>query len=213
VERLGIFGGTFDPPHLGHMILAAEAADQLSLDRVLWMLSPAPPHKLHQRITPFNCRAELVRACIQHEPKFELSLIENERPGPHFTSDTLLCLREKFPNSTIVLLTGSDSMNDFYDWHEPQLILDRIDEMGVMNRPGDKIDWIHMESVFPNIMQKIRLIDAPLLEISSTEIRERIASNHHYRYYLNEEVFRMIETNHYYQKTQSFLETLKSDAE
>ncbi len=201
VERLGIFGGTFDPPHLGHMILAAEAADQLALDRVLWMLSPAPPHKLHQKITPFDCRAELVKACIQHEPKFDLSLIENERPGPHYTSDTLLFLRERFPKSTIVLLTGGDSMNDFHEWHEPQQILDRIDEMGVMNRPGEGIDWDQIKSVFPNIMQKIRFIDAPLLEISSTEIRERVATNHHFRYYLNEAVFHMIQKNNFYQKT------------
>jgi len=195
------------------MILAAEAADQLAIDRVLWMLSPAPPHKLQQRITPFICRAELVHACIQHEPKFELSLIENERPGPHYTSDTLLYLREKYPGSAIILLTGSDSMNDFHEWHEPQLILDRIDEMGVMNRPGERIDWVHLKSIFPNIEQKIRLIDAPLLEISSTEIRERIAANHHYRYYLNEDVFHLIQANHYYQKTQSFFETSNTSAD
>ncbi len=194
-----MFGGTFDPPHLGHMILAAEAADQLSLDRVLWMLSPAPPHKWNRKLTPYEERAEFVSACIRHEPKFFLSLIENERQGPHYTSDTLLALHEKYPDSQIILLTGSDSLNDFPDWHEPQLILNRINQMGVMERPGDRIDWKKLERYFPDIHQKIGLIDAPLLEISSTEIRERVAGGHHYRYYLEDEVYRIITQKKYYQ--------------
>ncbi len=199
MERMGVFGGTFDPPHLGHLILAAEAADQLKLDQVLWLLSPAPPHKRKQHLTAYDERAAFVQACIQPEPKFALSLIESERPGPHYTSDTLPILRERFPKREIVLLVGGDSLNDMPDWHEPRLILDRVDQLGVMERPGDHVDWDRLSGFFPDIREKVALIDAPLLEISSSEIRARVAAGHHYRYYLTEAVYRLVHEKGYYQ--------------
>ncbi|MCX8025419.1 MAG: adenylyltransferase/cytidyltransferase family protein, partial [Thermanaerothrix sp.] len=92
MSRLGIFGGTFDPPHVGHLILASEAADQLHLDRVLWVLTPDPPHKRGQPITPLAIRLKLVMAAIQEDPLFELSRVEIDRPGPHYAVDTLRIL-------------------------------------------------------------------------------------------------------------------------
>jgi len=197
-DRLGIFGGTFDPPHLGHMILAAEAADQLNLDHVLWMLSPTPPHKRQNIISDFEERAELVSACIEGESRFELSTLENERPGPHYTADTLKILKERFPNSKIVFLIGGDSLQYLPTWHEPQLVMERIDELGVMQRPGEVFDWKELKKILPNIDSKLRMIDAPLLEISSTEIRERVKSGHHYKYYLRDSVYRLILQKKYY---------------
>ncbi len=197
-KRLGIFGGTFDPPHLGHVILAAEAADQLQLDQVLWLLSPAPPHKRKLHLTPYDERAAFVQACIQSEPKFALSLLENERPGPHYTSDTLTILRERYPQCEIILLIGGDSLNDMPEWHEPALILERVDQLGVMERPGDGLDWERLSGFFPDIREKVALIDAPLLEISSSEIRERVAAGHHYRYYLTDPVYRLVDEKGYY---------------
>ncbi len=198
-RRIGIFGGTFDPPHLGHMILAAEAADQLSLDTVLWMLAPQPPHKRGKRITNFEQRAEMVRACIGKEPRFELSLLENDRPGPHYTSDTLTILQQLYPGEELILLIGGDSLHYLSTWHEPQSVIAQIDELGVMQRPGEDFDWGALDTTFPNILAKLRMIDAPLLEISSTEIRERAASGHHFRYYLADAVYQLIQENQFYQ--------------
>lgn len=197
-SRLGIFGGTFNPPHSGHMILAAEAADQLQLDRVLWMLTPNPPHKQNNHILAYEERAALVQACIGNEPKFELSMIENERKGPHYTADTLVILREKYPDTELVLLIGGDSLQYLPAWHKPALVLKRLDQLGVMARPGDQYDWLQLRKQFPGIELKAKMIDAPLLEISSSEIRERIASNRHFRYYLNDPVYRMIVRNGHY---------------
>ncbi len=199
MRKVGIFGGTFNPPHLGHMILAAEAADQLELDMVYWMPAPLPPHKQGQEILPFEKRVEMVNACIQGEPKFQICLIESERPGPHYSSDTLAILKEKMPGDELFFLIGGDSLQNLPTWHEPQKVLDEIYKLGVMHRPDEDIDYSSLERDFPNIREKIALINAPLLEISSTEIRTRAASGHHYRYYVEEAVYQIIREKGYYQ--------------
>lgn len=198
MQRLGIFGGTFDPPHLGHMILAAEAADQLQLDKVLWMLAPTPPHKLSSHVSSFADRAEMVQTCIAGEPKFELSQLENERPGPHYTADTLAILRERYPQSCLVLLIGGDSLQYLPEWHEPATVIARLDELGVMARPGNTCDWELLDRSFPELRAKLRMIDAPLLEISSSEIRERASTGHHFRYYLDDDVYQIIKNRRFY---------------
>ena len=92
MQSMGIFGGTFDPPHLGHLILAAEARAQLGLERLLWVLTPDPPHKQGQSITPLAERLEMVRLAIANDPQFELSSVELNRPGPQYAQDTVSLL-------------------------------------------------------------------------------------------------------------------------
>ena len=97
-ERIGIFGGTFDPPHLGHLILASEARAQLNLSRLLWVLTSIPPHKLDQTITPLEDRLAMLKLAIADEPAFEVSRLDMDRPGPYYTVDTLNLLRaRRFP--------------------------------------------------------------------------------------------------------------------
>ena len=96
-DRIGLFGGTFDPPHLGHLILASEAQTQLELNRLLWMLTPEPPHKQDQFITSIEHRLAMVQLAIADNPAFELSRIELDRPGPHFTVDTIKIVAEQNP--------------------------------------------------------------------------------------------------------------------
>src|SRR5512145_1869540 len=100
--RIGLFGGTFDPPHLGHLILASEAQSQLELDRLLWVLTPEPPHKLDQTIATTEHRLAMVRLAIADNEIFELSRIELDRPGPHFTIDTIKLVAEQNPQAEIV---------------------------------------------------------------------------------------------------------------
>lgn len=191
-KKIGIFGGTFDPPHLGHLILAMEAASQLSLDKVLWMLTPVPPHKLEQDITSLEARLEMVRAAIEGEKLFELSTVEMELPAPQFALDTIRAVRSRFPGNEIFYLIGEDSLNDLPKWHEPNELITEVDFLGVMRRPGKRNRLQELETILPGITKKVLFIDAPLLEISSHQIRERIHHHQAFKYYLPTKVYQKI---------------------
>ena len=202
-ERVGLFGGTFDPPHVGHLILASEAKSQLELNRVLWTVTPDPPHKQDQPITPLEHRLAMVKLAIQDNPSFELSEIELERPGPHYTVDTIRLLAEKNPNAEIVPILGSDSLHDLPTWHQPQEILYAAHWVGVMRRPGEETNLEALERELPGISSKVHYVDAPLLEIASREIRDRVATRKPFRYYLPPPVFEYIEQHHLYHQSET----------
>ncbi len=107
-ELLGLFGGTFDPPHIGHLILASEAYAQLGLERLLWVLTPDPPHKQGQTISALEQRLAMVKLAIQDNPDFQLSTVELDRPGPHFALDTVRIIAEQNPACDLVYLMGGD---------------------------------------------------------------------------------------------------------
>jgi len=193
MRRIGVFGGTFDPPHVGHLILASEAADQLGLERVLWVLTPDPPHKRGLPITPLLIRLELVKAAIEGDPLFELSGVEIDRPGPHYAVDTLLILHDLYPEDALIYLIGGDSLRDLPTWHQPLRFLEACDGLGVMRRPGDAVDLSHLEATLPGLKRKVMFVDAPLLEISSSQIRQRVAGGKAYRYYLPPRVYELVE--------------------
>ena len=198
-ERVGLFGGTFDPPHVGHLILASEAKSQLELTRVLWTVTPDPPHKQDQTITPLEHRLAMVKLAIQDEPAFELSEIELNRPGPHYTVDTIKLLAEENPEAEIVPIIGGDSLNDLPTWHNPKELLYAAHWVGVMRRPGEETNLQSLERELPGISSKVHYVDAPLLEIASREIRNRVATGKPFRYYLSESVYGYIEQHHLYQ--------------
>lgn len=197
-ERYGIFGGTFDPPHLGHLILASEACAQLGLTRLLWVLTPVPPHKLDQPITPLEDRLTMLELAIADNPNFELSHIEMDRPGPHFMVDTLQLLGDCYPSVDLILLIGGDSLRDLPTWHRPVDLVTACHEIGVMRRPGDSVELSALESQLNGIQAKVRFVDAPLLEISSSGIRRRVHEHRPYRYYLSPPVYKYIQQNHLY---------------
>ncbi len=191
--RTGIFGGTFDPPHLGHLILAAEAHFQLALDELLWVLTPAPPHKRDQTITPAPLRLQMVQAAIGSDPAFRLSRVDLERPPPHYAIDTVRLIKERTTQGEVIYVMGGDSLRDLPTWHRPREFLEACDGLGVMRRPGAAIDLSDLEEEFPGLGSKVRFVDAPLLEISSSQIRRRIAEGRPYRYYLPSQVFQIIQ--------------------
>lgn len=191
-ERLGIFGGTFDPPHLGHLILASEAYGALQLTRVLWVLTSIPPHKLGQSITDVKDRLEMVRLALNGEAAFELSTVDIDRPGPHYTLDTVNLLKAQHPGADLILLIGGDSLHDLPSWHRPVDLVASVAEIGVMRRPDDLIDLSALETRVPGLGTKVRYIEAPLMEIASHEIRERAADGLPFRYYLPAGVYRYI---------------------
>lgn len=192
-ERLGIFGGTFDPPHIGHQILAAEAQHQLELKKVLWVLTPDPPHKRGLVVTPVATRIEMVEAAIADSADFEISRVEIDRSPPHYAVDTLRRLSQSYPQSQLVYLMGGDSLYDLPNWHLPKQFLAECHKLGVMRRPGDLINLNRLESQIPGIIQKVAFVDAPLLEIASSQIRSRIRLEQPFRYYLPLAVFRIIQ--------------------
>ncbi|MFN2150426.1 MAG: nicotinate-nucleotide adenylyltransferase [Anaerolineales bacterium] len=199
-ERLGIFGGTFDPPHIGHLILAAEAWYQLELDQVLWVLTPQPPHKRQQEITPLHNRLELVKAAIRDSAQFQISRAEIDRPPPHYAVDTVRLLHKRYPRAELIYLMGGDSLHDLPAWHACQEFVAACHTLGVMRRPGDEIDLSVLETQIPAITSKVRFVDAPLLEIAASQIRSRIRQGKPFRYYLPEAVFQIIQDEQLYQQ-------------
>jgi nicotinate-nucleotide adenylyltransferase len=201
-ERIGLFGGTFDPPHLGHLILASEARSQLGLTRLLWTVTPDPPHKQDQDITPLEHRLAMVKLAIEDNPSFELSRVELDRPGPHYTADTIKLVAEQNPNAEIVPVIGGDSLQDLPTWHAPREILYAAHWVGVMRRPGEEVNLDKLERELPGIKSKVHYVDAPLLEIASREIRNRVATGKPFRYYLPSPVYEYIEQHHLYQQSE-----------
>ena len=198
-DRIGVFGGTFDPPHLGHLILAAEAQDQLGLNKVLWVLTPTPPHKLEQPITTLEHRLTMTELMLYDYPLFELSRAEIDRPGPHYMLTTLQIIQGNNPEAGLVLLIGGDSLRDLPLWYRPQEIVALCKSIGVMRRPDDTIDWTRLDESLPGLYKKVEFIDAPLLEISSRDIRRRISQGRAFRHYLTQPVFEYIQKKKLYQ--------------
>lgn len=196
--RIGVFGGTFDPPHLGHMVLAMEAHYQLQLDKLLWMPTQSPPHKQDQLITPVEVRLQLVQAAIDDNPDFEISRIEIDRPAPQYAADTVELLAGQYAGAEFCYLIGGDSLNDFPDWYHPATIVRICRCLGVMRRPGQTHDLQKLERRIPGIIEKLRFVETPMLEISSSAIRDHIHAGIPYRYYLPEAVYTLIEQNGYY---------------
>ena len=196
--RVGVFGGTFDPPHLGHLILAAEASSQMKLDKLLWVLTPDPPHKRDQHLTPIEIRFELVKLSLMDDPTFEMCRVDLDRPGPHYTLDTVKLIKQEYPGADVFYLIGGDSLHDYPNWHKASELLDELNGLGVMRRPGDQVDISLLESKISGISQKIHFIEAPLLEIASHQIRRRIRQGRPFRYYVLPVVYRKILEAGYY---------------
>jgi nicotinate-nucleotide adenylyltransferase len=201
-KRIGLFGGTFDPPHLGHLILASEAQDQLELTRLLWTLTPEPPHKQDHPVTSIEHRLAMVNLAIEDNPSFELSRVELDRPGPHYTLDTVKIVAEQNPDAEVVPIIGGDSLHDLPTWHRPKELLYACHWVGVMRRPGESANLEELERELPGISSKVHYVDAPLLEIASREIRNRVATGRPFRYYLPPPVYEYIHEHHLYQQSE-----------
>ncbi len=171
--KIGILGGTFDPPHHGHLHLARAAQAQLGLRRVLWVLTADPPHKQANPLTPVADREAMVSAAIAGEPAFGLSRVDIDRPGPHWAADTVALLAGQHPGDELVYLMGGDSLRDLPTWGRPAEFL-RYCRLGVLRRPGDSIDLNALEHSLPGLAGKVEFIDAPALEVASHELRQRL---------------------------------------
>jgi nicotinate-nucleotide adenylyltransferase len=199
-KRLGIFGGTFDPPHVGHLILAAEARDQLNLDCTIWVLTPDPPHKRGQKISSIEHRLSMVELAVAEDEAFSLSHVDINRPGPHYTIDTVRILKQQYPDQELIYLMGGDSLQDLPKWYQPNEFLKTLDGIGVMRRPGNEFDRSELVDLLPELVEKLNFVTAPLLEISAEQIRQRANEHRAFRYYLLPRIYEYIQANRIYQR-------------
>ena len=199
--RLGLFGGTFDPPHIGHLILTAEAQKHLALDKVMWILTPDPPHKDRPDMLPAQTRLRLVKAAIGEDHNFELSTLEMERQGPHYAVETVKQVSMRYKGASIYYLIGGDSLRDLPTWRDPKELLDLCAGLGVMRRPNIYFDMDILESHLPGLVQKTHFMDVPLIDISSSDIRKRIREGRPYRYFLPYDTFQLITSEKLYLQT------------
>lgn len=194
----GVFGGTFDPPHIGHLVLASEAQAALDLERVLWVLTAQPPHKPDEPISPVTIREEMVRSAIAGVPAFEFSRADIDRPGPHYAVDTIRWLNQRHPGTRWAYLIGADSLRDLPTWHTPEALLEAVDVLGVMRRPEVKVDIEALEAQLPGLGQRVRFFEAPLIAISASDIRQRVRQGRPYRFLVPAGVAELIERHHLY---------------
>jgi nicotinate-nucleotide adenylyltransferase len=192
-RRVGVFGGTFDPIHIGHLAAAQDVAHRLALDRVLFVPNRRPPHKTGQRVSEVAERVEMVRLAVADNPLFELSLVEVERSGLSYTLNTLRELRSSLGvHSELYFLVGCDALSTLHSWHRPETILEEF-RIIVMDRPtGTRVDWGELETRFPHIRRQVDVVHVVQLEISSRDIRERAETGAPIRYYVVPRVERYI---------------------
>jgi nicotinate-nucleotide adenylyltransferase len=185
--KLGVFGGTFDPPHLGHLVVAQEVHFRLGLDTVLWVPAAIPPHKTGQAITPGPIRLEMVRAAIRGDDRFQASDMELRRDGPSYTVDTLRQLRDERPDDALFLIVGADQLAELSTWREPEAILELATLVGFA-RDGEA----------PGAPEGARIVAVPRLDISSTAVRARWARGEPVRYLVHRDVEAIMERERLY---------------
>jgi nicotinate-nucleotide adenylyltransferase len=197
-RRLGIFGGTFDPPHNGHLVLATEALEQLNLDGILWVLTPYPPHKPNQLISPWGDRFDMLRAAIEPREEFMLSRVDIERPGPHYAVDTVRLLQAQYPGDKLVYLMGEDSLRDLSAWHKPNVFVNSCHSLGIMRRPETELSLETVEAQIAGITQKVEFIDVAAMSVSSSQIRAQIKTGNSCPDDLNPAVYKIIQSRGLY---------------
>jgi nicotinate-nucleotide adenylyltransferase len=185
--RIGVFGGTFDPVHYGHLILAEQCREQGRLDQVWFVPAPRPPHKADRPLTRYDQRVEMLALAVAGNPTFRVDEIEKERTGPSFTVDTLAAFQTEYPQDEFFLLVGSDTLQDLPHWHDPVGVLRRAGLM-VMMRPGHPLlsaEELRASVPLPaDVPLRMEVAETPLIDISSRDLRRRVVLGRSLRYFL-----------------------------
>lgn len=181
--RIGIFGGTFDPVHNAHLLMAEQCREQANLDEVWFIPAGVPPHKQSKGISSGKERREMLDFAIAGHPAFVIKDLELHREGPSYTVETLHQLKESHPEEEFFLIVGADSVRDLHTWREPEAILKCATLIGV-NRPNISLpDLTELTQKFgESVLEKITWVTMPGMDLSSTDIRKRIQENKSVRY-------------------------------
>jgi nicotinate-nucleotide adenylyltransferase len=184
IMRLGVFGGTFDPIHLAHLVLAEQCREQGRLDEVRFVLAARPPHK-PEPLTPFAQRAEMLALAISGQPAFRVEELERDRPGLSYTVDTLEELHRRQPDAELVLIVGSDSLHDLPMWYQPVRILE-LAELLVAARPDNPVLSAEklgaMLKLNENASLRMQIAEVPLIALASRDLRRRMREGRSVRY-------------------------------
>lgn len=191
--RVGVLGGTFDPIHVGHLILAEEARDQLNLARVYFVPAGDPPHKRDRRLAPVEDRVNMAELATASNDAFRCSRVDADRPGPHYTLDMVRILQSQLPpGGQLYFLMGYDSLADLPNWHRAAELVAAC-HLVALTRHNVPLDWARLESLLPGIGERVTILDMPELEISSHQIQERVREGRSIRYLVPDEVCCYIE--------------------
>lgn len=192
VQRFGLLGGTFDPIHYGHLVIAEEVRTALDLTEMVFVPTGQPPHKPGKIITEARHRLAMLELAIASNPYFTISTVDVERPGPSYTVDTLRLLREQWGEGTaIYFVIGWDSLEELPTWYNPEGILKQVTHLVAVHRPGHiEVSGYRdqLEERLPRLKQRLLTMPAPQLEISATDLRQRVAEGRSIKYQTAEAV-------------------------
>jgi nicotinate-nucleotide adenylyltransferase len=205
--RVGVIGGTFDPVHVGHLIIAEEVRARLGLDRMVFVPAGTPPHKLSQEITDPEHRLEMVRLAIAGNPGLSVSRIDIDRPGRCYTVDTIRLLQDAWgAKAEIYFLIGADSLAELPTWYRPERLF-RLCRVVAVGRPGYRADLDELNRWFPGAISVIRMFSVPEVDVSSTEIRQRVREGRSIDGLVPPSVERYIYEHHLYRGSPIILDT------
>ncbi|MBK8984600.1 MAG: nicotinate (nicotinamide) nucleotide adenylyltransferase [Chloroflexi bacterium] len=200
--RVGLLGGTFDPPHLGHLWLAESARNQLHLDQVLFLPVGEPPHKPGNGVTAVTHRLSMTQLAIADHPAFYLDTTDSYRPPPHTTATLLPLIHAAQPEAELWLLLGSDSLRDFPTWFAPGQIIAHC-RLAALARPGVVVDWAALETAVPGLRAATDMLVGPTVDISATAVRQWARQNHSLRYLVPTPVLDYIQQQTLYHQPQA----------
>jgi nicotinate-nucleotide adenylyltransferase len=187
--RLAVYGGTFDPPHLGHLVVAGDVHFRLGVDRVVFVPAADPPHKRGLVRTPASLRLEMVRAAVQGDARFDVDDLELHREGPSYTVETLREFRRRDSDAELFFLIGVDALRDLPTWRDPDEVA-RLATLVMLARGG--------ESNIPDPRFRVHRVPVTRVDVSATEIRRRVAAGEPIRYLVPESVREIIEREKLY---------------
>jgi nicotinate-nucleotide adenylyltransferase len=180
MRRIGILGGTFDPPHIGHLILAEYAWEALNAAQILFVPAADPPHKDDTRLAVEH-RLAMVERAIADNPHFAISLVDVERPGPHYTVDMIRILQAEYSDAELIFLIGADSLRDLPNWSRPQELI-QLCKLAVMRRPDVQVSPDMHKTILPGLAERVIMLETPLVDVSSTDIAARLRAGKSVRY-------------------------------
>jgi len=195
--RRGILGGTFDPPHYGHLMLAEQAREQLGLACVSWVPAGDPWRKTGTPISAAQHRLAMLRLAVEGNDSFQIDTREVERGGPSYTVDTLALIHEQHPEQELFFLLGADALSDLPNWHNPAKLIE-IASLGAAARGGKRIPDSILETLLPSLCQRLSWFAMPRLDISATDLRTRAAKGESLRYFCPPAVAAYITSNKLY---------------
>jgi nicotinate-nucleotide adenylyltransferase len=205
--RVGILGGAFNPPHIGHLVCAQEAISQLELDRLVVITTGQPPHRELEGDPGAEARLEMVELAIADNPSFSSSRMEIDRDGPSYTADTLRQLHDEAPDQELFLVLGGDQAAALAQWHQPEQVLE-LAQIAVVERTNWSRNAISITLGRLRGAERIRYLDMPIMQVSSTSVRRRVAEGRPIRYLVPDKVGDYIEKQKLYRAPRANLKSV-----